>query len=210
MSQDKMDAMLGYSFDAWKQSIEVQRHFNDMCMKIRNLYITVLSALIAFLGLILSELNDPFFRVGMFSVHTSLVLLFSIVAATYLFYFIDRHWYHRLLVGAVQNAIEIEKSLKDKIPGIQLTYLIGENSPLDVSEKTPGATALYWLARIFGSDRRVKKDKKIHSDAKISMFYKSVGIFFVVIFVAIAFGGGIKKADLITQADEQEIPSAQG
>ena len=207
--QEENELNYKYIFEAWKQSIEVQQHFNDICMRIRNYFITIISALFAFMGVVLSELDDPFFQVLTISVHTSVPLLLAIIAATYLFYFIDRHWYHRLLLGAVQNAIQIEQGLKKSIPGIELTGAIGEKSPLDVSQKGVGNFFLYRIARIFGSDPRVKSEKKIHSDAKISMFYKMVGAFFSLILIVTLAAGGIKTSGPGAEGIESSIRNEQ-
>jgi hypothetical protein len=43
-------ANLEYIIEAWKKSIDVQQHFNEICMKIRNFYISLVSALIALIG----------------------------------------------------------------------------------------------------------------------------------------------------------------
>jgi hypothetical protein len=51
------------------------------------------------------------------------VPLFGIFGA-YLFYFIDRYWYHRLLVGSVKHAIEIEKKYKNEMPELSLMDLL--------------------------------------------------------------------------------------
>ena len=184
----------GHSIEAWKKSIEVQQHFNEICMKIRNFYISFIAALLAFIGVIAGRSSDPFFELGLYKVHIALPVISAIIIATYLFYFIDRHWYHRLLVGSVQNAIKIEERLKDEVYGIELSTTIGRNSPLDVSSRRSLGALLLWLIGIaFGSDRRVWSENAIHSDAKISMFYKSIGFLFIVFLIAGAAFGGVGK-----------------
>src|SRR4051794_6049092 len=112
---------LDHTIEAWKKSIEVQQHFNEICMKIRNFYISFVSALLALIGVVLSRMTDPYFQIWHFQVNVGIPVLAAIVFATILFYFIDRHWYHRLLVGAVKNALDIENALTSEVPGIGLT-----------------------------------------------------------------------------------------
>lgn len=182
-------------FDAWKRTIDTQEHFNDICMKIRNFYISVVSALLAFIGLVLGDLDSPYFRAAGLEIHSALPVLLAVILATYLFYFIDRHWYHRLLLGSVKNALAIEEALKDKVPGIMLTHAIGENSPISVKDKGWGNSILYTFGWLFGSDPRVEDEKSIHSDAKIGIFYKSIAWLFIVVTLATASIGGMRFPD---------------
>lgn len=41
--------------EIWKKTAEVQQHFNDIAMKIRNLYITILAVIAAAYGVLLRE-----------------------------------------------------------------------------------------------------------------------------------------------------------
>ena len=192
MSDSPSIDKLKLALETWKKSIEVQEHFNEICMKIRNFYITITSGLLALIGVIVSRATEPYFAVGLLEVHTAIPVILAIIMATVLFYFIDRHWYHRLLVGAVLNASKIEKEFGERIPGLNLTKSIGDQSPLDVSERGWGNGFWYYIGRAFGSDPRIKKDKKIHSDAKISIFYKSIFCTFIVILLVISLSGGIR------------------
>jgi hypothetical protein len=108
------------------------------------------------------------------------------VVATYLFYFIDRHWYHRLLVGAVKHAIEIEKKYAEIIPELSLSDAIGRESPVPARNF---ATRI--VAALVVSDPRYKNDKILHSDAKIEFFYKAIFLLFCLIFLTIFLFGGI-------------------
>ena len=178
--------------EAWKQSISVQMHFNDICMKIRNYYITVVSSLIALTGVIISQLDDPYFLIAGLFFHVSVPLLISIILASWLFYFMDRHWYHRLLMGAVINAAAIEDTLSETMKGVGLTKTISEHSPIDVEKKGFGERVLYVLALLTWSDNKAWKEKKIHSDAKIAIFYKFIAYGFLAILVVVTSSGGIK------------------
>jgi hypothetical protein len=128
MTKDEIDRAL----EAWKVTVEVQQHFNDLEMRVRNYALTLLLAVVAGAGLALREHE----QVDLFSWSmplSSLVLLAGLLAWL-AFYLMDELWYHRLLVGAVKNGLEIEESLTPYVLGIGLTRAIGEASPLTVGK----------------------------------------------------------------------------
>lgn len=181
--------------EVWKQSIDVQKHFNEICMRIRNFYISFVTGLFALIGVLITGIDKPFFRIGNYDVHITVPVFVAIVIATYLFYFIDLHWYHRLLKGAVLNAVEIEKKYKHEVPGIELTMKIGEESPIDVSSRWSIGSWLFWILGILvGDDEegRVRIKKEIHSDVKIALFYKSIMFMFIIVFIAATALGGVR------------------
>jgi hypothetical protein len=149
--------------EIWKTIIGVQMHFNDIEMRIRGLFITLVLALCASVGFLADK--KPAVTIGKITIlFVVFIPLLGIVAA-YLFYFIDRHWYHRLLVGAVKHAIDIEKKHVATIPELSLSDAIGRESPV-VLRSFP--TRL--VAALVVSDARYKKDRVLHSDAKIEFF----------------------------------------
>ena len=87
-------------------------------MKVRNLYFTILAAAMALMGVVQGR------RVRIFYPETRISLVLFVIVAlipiTWLFYFIDRHWYHRLLQGAVAQSVEIESKYETALPEIQL------------------------------------------------------------------------------------------
>ena len=181
------------TYQAWAKTIDVQMHFNDISMKIRNLFISIISALLAFAGVVVVNFEDPYSTFYGIRIHSSLFVLIVAVSSTYLFYFVDRYWYHQLLVGSVKHALAIEQRFTAKYPGFALASTIGNNSPIDVSNRY----LLYILGRILGGDSRVKKDKKIHSDAKIAIFYKSIAYANIILVTLISLLGGV----CLTQAN---------
>lgn len=54
----------------------------------------------------------------------ALLVLVAIIM-TVAFWLMDRHWYHRLLLGAVDHGRSIEDSLNTTLPQIGLTVSIG-------------------------------------------------------------------------------------
>jgi len=79
------------------------------------------------------------------------------------FYFMDRYWYHKLLLGSVKHAEKIEESLSNIVPEMALTKTISKASP----------------SRGLGLE--------IHSSKKITIFYVILLLGFVVIALAFYF-----------------------
>jgi hypothetical protein len=123
-----------FALEAWKKTIDVQQHFNEICMRIRNVFATLIAGLFALIGILETRSNDIYISVSCLEVHALLFVIAAIFGVSVLFYFMDRHWYHRLLVGAVMNGLEVESYLSKVAPGFQLTSKIGDNSALDISK----------------------------------------------------------------------------
>lgn len=162
--------------DAWKQVVSVQMHFNDMEMKIRTLYFSVLAAAIGAVGLVQGKrVEAPYFLVD---ISLAMIVLLSVAPVSLLFYFIDRHWYHRLLQGAVKQGADIENRYGSLLPEIQLGVKLSQESPLVLSH-----WVWKWLFFYVG-EKNFRTNSQLHSDAKIEILYKSV-IFWVLIAVLI-------------------------
>jgi hypothetical protein len=176
--------------DVWKAIVGVQMHFNDIAMRIRSMFVTILLALFASIGFLL----DKKWQLEIWRANiqfTTFIPIFGILG-TYLFYFIDRYWYHRLLVGSVKHAIKIEGQYKDKLPELSLSDAIGAESPY----KPNGIAKL--MAWLVVSDKRFKETKQLHSDGKIEFFYKSIMVALCVTFLILGFLGGITLDPSIT------------
>ena len=155
--------------DVWKQTVTVQQHFNDIEMKIRNLFVTIFAGLVAVYGY--------FVRTGGTTLTVDMTFGGAIIAVAFLFYFVDLHWYHRLLVGSVKKGMELEKTLSRELPGIELATQIKEDSSLIAPKwllALSSVPILKYFVKFMISDRRFYENGKIHSDAKIEIFYKSV------------------------------------
>ena len=178
--------------DIWKQAVDVQMHFNDIEMKIRGLFVTIVLGLAAAQGFLLHHALS--FSVGPVKVlYATFMPLLGIMAAC-LFYFMDRYWYHRLLIGAVKQGASIETRYAKELPELALTARIGEASPVDTNKWTGipgwiGKKAADWLVK---DDKYWKNNSKsLHSDGKIELFYKSVGYLCFVAFLASVLFAGV-------------------
>ncbi len=81
--------------DMWKETVEVQKHFNDIELRIRSLAITIFTFLIGGIGYTIKES----IKMSLFGneINTSVVLSLIAIIILSAFYLMDRHWYHNFL-----------------------------------------------------------------------------------------------------------------
>lgn len=177
------DKRLAITVDIWKYVVSVQMHFNDMEMRIRNLYFTILAASFGLLGVVQGKEIELTSRI-----HISIMLfvILALIPISMLFYFMDRHWYHRLLQGAVAQAIEIETKFADKLPEIQLGSQISKASPVEFK------SWIWKLIFFFIRDKRFRKHSRLHSDQKIEVLYKSAIWVSIAVIVIYGLIGGVQ------------------
>ncbi len=172
--------------EVWKTIVSVQQHFNDIEMRIRSIFVTVLLALFASIGFLLDK--NLSLEVWIFKVRFITLIPLVGIVGTVLFYFMDRHWYHRLLIGSVLHGIEIERKYRSELPELSLSDAIGKESPFQPK-------GFIWLvACIVVREERFRTTGKIHSDGKIELFYKSMMLLLFLTFVVLAAIGGITFA----------------
>jgi phosphoglycolate phosphatase-like HAD superfamily hydrolase len=165
---EKKTATVSYlaeRIEIWKKAIDVQQHFNDLEMRIRNFAITILGALFGAAGLALSR--DVTIEIGDRALPLGLFLLVAALLTWSGFWFMDRHWYHKLLYGSVEHGMKVENSIKSIIPEITLTDSIGKASPM-------------FIGRL-----------KIRSPRKIDIFYGIGAAAIVVAIVALVLAAGV-------------------
>ena len=155
--------------EIWKKVVDVQQHFNQIEIQIRNFALTVTGAIMAAGGIT--------FRDGLtaklFGMDVSLSLGLAVIAAAVWggFWFMDRHWYHRMLKGAVDHAASLESRFQSSIPEIGLGKSISAASPLN----------------IFGIS--------LNSNKKINLFY-GIGAIVIIGFGSFAAISTSQKASL--------------
>jgi FMN phosphatase YigB (HAD superfamily) len=120
--------------EIWKKTVEVQEHFNELELKLRNYALTMLVAVLAAAGFLLKE-NMRIQALGG-SIPLAALLLLVGLLAWIAFYFMDRWGYHRLLYGAVEHGLFVEARARSILPELALTAAIGRASPLRVSRWT--------------------------------------------------------------------------
>lgn len=116
--------------DIWKTIVGVQKHFNDLELKIRNFAIIALGAVLTGTGFALRA--NLKIQLGGTDIPFAAFLLVVGTIVWMAFWFMDRHWYHRLLLGSVRHGMEVEKSLETVLPEIRLTESIKKESPTNI------------------------------------------------------------------------------
>jgi len=138
----------------WKETIGVQKHFNDIEMKIRGLALTVLTFVLG--GASVAVRYGTTVALNGFKLQLGALILVLGVLLWMTFYMVDQIWYHRLLMGAVIHGQELEKELRKILPAAGLTHQISKSSP--------------YLMKISVA-KRVLWQRELHSKGKIFFFY---------------------------------------
>ncbi len=155
---DKLDARV----EIWKKIVDVQQHFNDLELRIRNFALIVTGA---FLGLGGYAIKDGGYATVVGSQIPSAAL---IVGASLLpllaFYVMDRLWYHRLLDGSVKAGAKAEEALAN------LGAIVHLGS--EISKASPFTLPLFKM--------------KVHSRHKMDGFYGILALAIAVLAMTIA------------------------
>ena len=94
----------------WKQAISIQIHFNDMCIRTRWLCLTAVATLLA--AAAAAEKENIAFRLPFqYSISLpSVLLLISLLVLT-ASWFLDIHYYYRMLIASIEYAESVEKQM---------------------------------------------------------------------------------------------------
>lgn len=126
MSNLEKYELLKIQISIWEKVIDVQMHFNDLCLKIRSFAVSILGALLGAAAIAYRFAGHiEFFSYRM---PTAIIFILISIVAWSAFYLMDRYWYHELLKGAVHHAQKIETSLKSAVAEIELSHSIREQS----------------------------------------------------------------------------------
>lgn len=148
--------VLKLQVEAWKTTVDVQKHFNDIEMKIRALAITVLTAVVG--AAAVATKDKTIVELGQLGISLAGIILMTGFFAWMLFYFVDQVWYHRLLLGAVKHGEDLETILGRTLDGFKLSQAIRTESPYQI--------------KFFGKD----VFDPIRSTTKLRVFYWCVGV----------------------------------
>lgn len=142
MSDEKSSNDL--SIEIWQKVVDVQMHFNDLCLKIRSFAISILGVLLG-AAAIAYRFGGQASIFGITFPPSSLFILISMIIWM-AFFLMDRYWYHELLRGSVHHGQEIEEKLKESHPEICLAHSIRDQSHQSLNMNA--ATKLnifYWV-----------------------------------------------------------------
>lgn len=110
----------------WDRVIQVQQHFNDLCLRIRTFSVAVLGGLLTAGAFAVKD--GLSINIWWFEVPAALPILGIAFVAWAAFYMMDYYWYHQLLLGAVLHGDEIEKRHGTTLPELGLTQSISAQS----------------------------------------------------------------------------------
>jgi hypothetical protein len=129
-----------YLIEAWKATVEVQKHFNDIGLRIRSLALTALTFILG--GTAFAYLNSPLIQFAdRVAISPAAVLPLIGVPLWAAFWIIDVRWYHRLLRGAVAEGEALETLLVEKGVNVSLAAKIKEASQYPNGKKKADGTA---------------------------------------------------------------------
>jgi hypothetical protein len=186
----------------WEKTIDVQMHFNELQMKVRNFSILLISSLVGVGGVAMKE--HLFIATPFLSIDASLPLatvLFGIAAFVWAaFFFMDHYWYFPLLKGAVNHGRLIEDTMSPTLPTMGLTNAIGRASPILVT---------FWMSRK-NPETGAKEPVtffKIHSQHKSMIFYGAVFLLLSILTIA-SCSPSVNTPDLAKQNHLGTMPSS--
>lgn len=110
----------------WKQTSNVQQHFNDVSMKLRNFAVVVFSGFLTGVGLAIHK-NVSMSIIG-YDISAGVLFAIAGLIATQLIHFMDTYWYHVFLKGAVSTSSSIEREIKEILDIEELTEGISSSS----------------------------------------------------------------------------------
>ncbi|MDT0329206.1 hypothetical protein [Nocardiopsis lambiniae] len=170
MPQDPTDDdKTQHYIEMWKQTISVQQHFNDISWRIRGLALTAMTFTLGTAAVTSRERTE----VTLFSLSLkfpTLILFFGLILWL-AFYFVDKSWYHRLLIGSVKHGETLETELRRMLPKAGLTHQISASSPSPLPEYFHNS----WPYK-----------QAIHSTGKLRIFY------WMGVLILVAFATGIQ------------------
>lgn len=150
--------------EVWKKIVDVQQHFNDLELRIRNFALIVTGA---FLGLGGYAIKDGgFVNVLGHDISSAALIVGASLLPLVAFYLMDRLWYHRLLDGSVKAGINAECQLKSHGVVVSLGEKISQSSPFTVPFI----------------------NRKVHSRHKMDWFYGLLALALAILTFTLAVG----------------------
>ena len=196
---DKRNKLL---VEVWKQAIETQKHFNDMCVKSRQLGLTFVAASLG-AALYLFIRSTPAggegaaasHSISAFSfsmcghlvvLHVSLAIIGAAAAAVFAVRHLDLGVYHQMLRGAVTFGEDIEEKHIKEIVGLRkgMTQTISHFSRYSDADKRVASDGRY---EYFG-------DKKVDAGRKLRRFYNIIFVILAVFAILVLWATNFLKA----------------
>jgi hypothetical protein len=110
---------LATAIEVWKKMVDVQMHFNEIGLKIRNFALTIYTFILAGIGFLINAKISGYI-IG------ALILLGAIVIFS--FYLIDKNWYHIYLKAVGKKTGEFEEKWFKDYPEMKMSTQIALDS----------------------------------------------------------------------------------
>lgn len=146
---------VAHYIEVWKQTVSVQQHFNEIEWRIRGLALTAATFALGAAAVAAKD-GDAF--------AATLVLVIGLLL-WFSFYFVDRYWYHPLLIGSVLHGHKVEDVLRGSLPHADLARSISNASPVD----RPFLVRWFTFGNNAAGERR--RPTQLHSSEKLTWFY---------------------------------------
>ena len=134
----------------WKHGINVSMHFNDMCIRLRILSLTVLATFLAGAAVSMAQYPDGTIQIFGRTAHISVAIYAIGAAFVGSVWILDQLYYYRLLIASVENSEAVEPTVReivsDMVKGPTLTNHLTASIPRMVSRTL--ATCFYSMQLI--------------------------------------------------------------
>jgi hypothetical protein len=120
----------------WKQGISVSMHFNDMCIRLRILCLTVLATFFAGAALSMAQYPNGVIRILWFEAHISAALYMIALIFVCSLWLLDQFYYYRMLIASVENSEHVEPKVKELVYDLVEADTITQRLTLSIPRQT--------------------------------------------------------------------------
>jgi hypothetical protein len=149
--------------EIWAKAVDTQMHFNEMCVKSRQLGLSFVVAALGVAAVLLSRPESFQVRIPLgqtlYGVHTSSLLILVAALGLIAVSWLDLGVYHQMLRGAVEFGECLERERLGKIMGTPngMTELISIYSRFKTIERPTASGAKYQGKEEFTAERKIKR-----------------------------------------------------
>jgi len=129
--------------EEWKTVIQTQMHFNDMIMKIRTTGISIVLSVFGAAAYSL-QFDKLYLQVFGFSFHGAVPIVSFGLVMMFSIFIIDYFYYFKMLLGAVERGMEIDKAYEDRM--INGVKMYGMTTKIGEKVGRPGASKFFIFA----------------------------------------------------------------
>lgn len=188
--EKKIEALL----ELWKETIGVQKHFNDLSLKVRNYLVTILGAIIAAVAYLYKEnivihFTSFDFNAGAIVLASGFVLLIAIRL-------MDKLWYHQLLIASVKSGLDLEKLLKEKLE-------IWDFDLLTTQIKDDSHKVKVWPFFKRDKDNKRWRYAQFSSAKRMNLFYALLFISYSILATSFIVATSVKKGVQPTKIEDK-------